>query len=279
MPRARRRLTLRAVGYFDVHAHLTHPRLRASVDAVLDRARAAGLSTIISNGLNPDDNEQVRRLAARHPVVRPAFGLYPVDAVLAEMVAMGVDYPREEEPCDADAAVEWVRAHAEEAIAIGEVGLDGHWVPEALWPRQEEIFRRLVQVALEADRPLIVHTRKREQRAFDILRELGAARVDWHCFGGRVTLARAIAEHGHLLSIPANARKNEAFAKMLRTLPRESLLLETDCPYLGPERGADNEPANVRGTATFAAELWGTSEDHVREQLEANFERLFGIRP
>ena len=75
------------MGLFDVHAHLTHPRLFPRVDDVLEQARAAGVTTIISNGLNPTDNERVRALAARSALVRPAFGLYPVDAVLPEMMA------------------------------------------------------------------------------------------------------------------------------------------------------------------------------------------------
>ena len=270
------------MGLFNVHAHLTHPRLFPDVTAVLARAEAAGVTTIISNGLNPADNERVRALAARSSIVRPAFGLYPVDAVLPEMVAAGVDYPREEgddAPVPAEEAVEWVAAHVGEAFAVGEIGLDGYWVPGEFWERQEALFRQLVAIAMEADKPIIIHTRKREARCFEVLQEMGATRVDWHCFGGRVKLARRIAEHGHYLSIPANARKNEAFTRMLETLPRERVLLETDCPYLGPERGEDNEPANVRVTADYAAELWGEPIESVGAQLAENFERLFGAPP
>jgi len=270
------------MGLFDVHAHLTHPRLLPDVDAVLARAEAAGVSTIISNGLNPADNERTRELAARSKLVRPAFGLYPVDAVLPGMRAAGVDYPQEEGdegPVPADEAVEWVRSHVDEAFAVGEIGLDGYWVPSEFREEQEAIFRRLVAIAMEADKPIIIHTRKREARCFEILKELGAQRVDWHCFGGRVKLARRIAEHGHYLSIPANARKNEGFTRMLETLPRDRVLLETDCPYLGPERGEDNEPANVRVTAEYAAELWSESLESVEAKLAANFERLFRAAP
>jgi len=264
---------------FDVHAHLTHRRLLPRVDEVLSRARAAGLTTIISNGLNPLDNERVRSLAARSDLVKPAYGLYPVDAVLVEMDAMGVEYHRDDEPVPAEEAVAWVASHVEECLAVGEIGLDHYWVPEALWDRQEEVFRALVALALDADKPIIVHTRKAEQRAFEILVEMGAERVDWHCFGGKVKLARQIAEHGHFLSIPANARKAEAFTRMLEKLPRDRILLETDCPYLAPVRGERNEPANVAVTAAYAAELWGCGLGEVQAQLSENFERLFGTPP
>src|SRR5688572_25425483 len=265
------------MGLADVHAQLTHPELAPVEAEVLARAAASGVTTIVTNGLNPRDNEAGRALAARSSLavplqmVKAAFGLYPVDAVLTELRALGKDYPREGDACTAEEGIAWVRAHAGEAVAIGEIGLDGYWVPEQLWARQEEVFRALVAIALEADRPMIVHTRKRERRAFEILRDMGATRVDWHCFGGKVALARQIAEHGHWLSIPANARRSESFTRMLETLPRERVLLETDCPYLGPDRTRPNEPATIRGTADYAADLWRCSVAEVEARLTENF--------
>jgi TatD DNase family protein len=265
------------VTFADVHAHLTHPRLRARLPEILARAQAAGVTAIISNGLNPADNERVLELARQHPVVRPALGLYPVDAVLPELSASGVDYPREEEGpvLSAEQSVAFVRDHIGEAIAVGEIGLDGHWVPEPFWARQEAVFCELVQLALAHDKPIIIHTRKREQRTLDLLRELGATRVNWHCFGGKVKLARRIAEHGHCFSIPANARRSESFTRMLQTLPREQLLFETDCPYLAPQPGQDSEPADVAQTARYAAELWQCDLAEVAALNRRNFERLF----
>lgn len=267
---------------YDVHAHLTSPRLAPDEPAILDRARRAGVGTIISNGLNPADNQAVLELSRRSGgLVEPAFGLYPVDAVLREMRAAGVPYPREDdgEPPSAEEGVAWVRDHLDEAFAVGEIGLDGHWVPEAFWERQEQVFRELVALAMEADKPIIIHTRRRERRTFEILKEMGARRVDWHCFGSRVKLARQIAEHGHYLSIPANVVRVESFRRMIETLPRDRILLETDCPYLSPEPGTLNEPANVVHTVRFAAQAWGCTEEEVEAQLSANFEALFGRAP
>lgn len=269
------------MGLFDVHAHLTHTRLLPRVDEVLSNAERAGLTSIVSNGLNPEDNAAVARLAEAHPtLVRPAFGLYPVDAVLPEMTAAGVEYPRAPGPWTGEEAVADVRSRAGEALAVGEIGLDGYWVPEAFWDRQEALFCALVRVAIENDKPIIIHTRKRERRAFELLAELGARRVNWHCFGGKVKLARRIAgELGHCFSIPANARRSESFTRMLQTLPREQLLLETDCPYLPPERGMTNEPATVQGTCAYTAELWGETAASAAEQFEDNYRALFRADP
>jgi len=267
------------MGIHDVHAHLTHPRLAEQEAALLQRARDAGLSHIISNGLNPEDNEAVAALAGRDPLVLPAFGLYPIDAVLPEMTAAGIEYVREPGPWTGEEAVAWVREHVDEAVAVGEIGLDGYWVPEELWQRQEELFRAMVQVGIDAEKPLIIHSRKREKRCFEILQEMGATRANFHCFGGKVKLARRIAEAGFHFSIPANARRSESFTRMLQTLPRTQLMLETDCPYLAPQRGETNEPANVAGTASYAAELWEEEPAAVQEQLEDNFRTLFLTGP
>ncbi len=267
------------MGLFDVHAHLTHPRLLPEIDAVLARAAVAGVTSMISNGLNFEDNQAVAELAAKTPSVHAAFGLYPVDAVLPEMLADGHEYPREASPHSPEEALDWVREHADEAIAVGEIGLDGYWVPAEYWDRQEAVFRAFVQAALDLDKPIILHSRKREARCFEILQEMGVKRADFHCFGSRVKLARRIAAAGYHLSIPANARRSESFTRMLETLPREQVLLETDCPYLPPERDLTNEPCYVAGTAAYAAELWGVEPAEAQAQLESNFVDLFGFTP
>ena len=266
------------MGLSDVHAHLTHPRLREQLPEILQRAAAAQLSHIISNGLNPGDNQAVLDLAREHPIVRPALGFYPVDTVLTEMLEAGVDYPREGPVYSAEEGVAFVRDHVDEAIAVGEIGLDGYWVPEPFWSKQEAVFCELVKLAMAADKPIIIHTRKRERRAFELLQELGAKRVNWHCYGGKLKLARSIAEHGHYFSIPANARRSETFTRMLQTFPRNQLLLETDCPYLAAEPGQSSEPADVARTAAYAAELWQCTPEQVSEQNSANFHALFDAR-
>lgn len=266
------------VALVDVHAHLTHPRLLESIDAVIARARAAGVSHIVSNGLNPEDNERVLALAERFDCVRPALGFYPVDTVITDMRETGVPYPREGREFTAEEGVSWLEQHVDRAFAVGEIGLDGYWVPEPLWEKQEAVFRKLVRLALDADKAIIVHTRKRERRTLEILDELGARRVDWHCFGGKVSLARQIAERpGHYLSIPANARRSESFTRMLQTLPRDRLLLETDCPYLSPDKQRPSEPADVASTAAYAAELWNVPLAEVERTIADNFARLFAL--
>jgi len=262
--------------YVDVHTHLTHERFAHDADAAVGRAAHAGLGAIVVNGLEPASNRQILDMAERHAIVRPALGIYPIDAVCHRLPE---DFPLHVARFDVDAEIAFIaeRAAAGELTAVGECGLDGHWVGEDTFAEQERVFEALVGIAMDNDLPAIIHTRKREARAAEILRHLGATRVDFHCYGGKVKSAlRWAAEDGWWFSVPANARRNEAFAKMLRELPPERILTETDAPYMSAERGVRSEPANVVGTVAFLAELRGWSLDEARDTVWRNYQSLIG---
>jgi TatD DNase family protein len=261
-------------GYCDVHTHLTHEKFAPDRDQVIQRAIAAGLEAIVVNGLEPNSNREILAMATQVPQIKPALGIYPIDAVNDMLPA---DFPIRVARFNVDQEIEFIRqqAQAGNMIAIGECGLDGHWVGEDTFARQEEVFEALIEIALTVNLPLIIHTRKCEQRAAEILAHHKVKRVNFHCFGGRTKWALKWAEEfGWWFSIPANARKNEAFAKMLRSLPPERILTETDAPYLAPEAGTRNEPANVVGTIAFLAEQRGWTVDDARLQIWQNYEAL-----
>ena len=264
--------------YLDIHTHLTHERFAGDVDGAVARARAAGLGAIVVNGLEPRSNRAILRMAGEHDLVRPALGIYPIDAVCN---LLPEDFTLEVARFDVDAEIGFIReqAAAGRLIAVGECGLDGHWVGEETFAEQERVFEALVDVATAHDLPVIIHTRKREVRAAEILRHLGATRVDFHCYGGRVKNAlRWAREDGWWFSIPANARRSEAFTKMLAELPEERILTETDAPYLSPRPGTRSEPADVVGTVAYLAELRGWSQDEARERVWGNARALLGDR-
>lgn len=259
----------------DVHTHLTHEKFRADQAAVIARAKAAGLGAIVVNGLEPQSNREILELA-KDPVIKAALGIYPVDAV-NDRLPEGFPFPVAR--FDVTAEIQFIReqARAGKLVAVGECGLDGHWLAEDTFKAQEAVFEELIDVAIESDLPVIIHTRKLEQRAIDILATLGVKKVDFHCFGGKVKLALSAAEkHGWFFSIPANATVNEAFRKMLRDLPLERVLTETDAPYLPPAKGNRNEPANVVGTVKLFAELRGMTEAEGKSRIWMNYQALFG---
>ena len=262
--------------YVDVHSHLTHEDFANDLPDVIARAEASGLTAIVVNGLEPASNQRILELAQTYPIIKPALGIYPIDAV--NDIVSDLPFPiRKFHVPDAVAGIRRDVA-AGRVFAIGECGLDGYWVGEETFAAQEKVFEELIGIALEFDKPLIIHTRKREERAMEILAAHGVKRVDFHCYGGKSKLAlRAAEQHGWYFSIPANARKNESFRKLLKELPQDLVLTETDCPYLAPERGERNEPKNVVGTVALMAELRGWSEDQAREQIWTNFKRLFQV--
>lgn len=262
--------------YVDVHAHLIHPKFAGEEDEVAERAAAAGVSRVIVNGLEPRSNRAVLELCARHDNLLPALGIYPVEAIARRIDREAWTHPwSPPEPFDPDAEVDFIASVADRLVAIGECGLDAHWVKDEM-QEQERVLRRLIEVALAADKPLILHTRKAEQRTLEILQEMKVERADFHCFGGRLKLAIKIAEAGYHLSIPPVVVRAESFQKITQKLPIESLLTETDCPYMGPDRGR-NEPAKVPLGVEKMAEIRGLSVEAMADRLAENFEALFRV--
>ena len=258
----------------DVHTHLTHEKLYASHEAVISRAIAEGVTAMIVNGLEPVSNRQVLEMAKKFPVVKPALGIYPLEA----LNQLPLKLPFSVTKFEVDAELSFIESQARSGhlIALGECGLDGYWVGNETFAEQERVFIRFIEMGLKYNLPIIIHTRKLEARAIEILRHFGAKKVDFHCYGGRVSMAKEAAEKdGWYFSIPANARKNEAFTKMLKTLPPDRLLTETDAPFLPPEKGGVNEPSAVKGTVTYFAELKGISFEEASQLIWHNFCRLF----
>lgn len=262
--------------YVDVHTHLTHEDFDKDRSSVIERARSSGLGAVVVNGLEPKSNRMILDMASRDQLIKPALGIYPLDAVCHDIPA---DFPFNVEKFDINEEIRFIRTQAASGkiTAIGECGLDGYYLGPEYLPGQERVFEQLVAIGMEYDLPIIIHTRKCEQRAGEILAGLGAKKVNFHCFGGRVTMAKEFAEkHGWWFSIPANCTVNEGFQKMLKTLPEESILTETDAPYLAPVRGQRNEPANVVGTVKRFAEYRGWSLEDAKNRVFQNFTRLFG---
>ncbi len=262
--------------YVDVHTHLTHEDFYADRAQVIQRAHEAGLGAIVVNGLEPQSNREILAMAKADPLIRPALGIYPLDAV-CDMIPEAFPFPVAKFDVDAEIAFIRSQAAAGNLAAIGECGLDGYYLDEAFLPAQERVFEALIGVALDYQLPLIIHTRKCERRAGEILVAHGATKVNFHCFGGRASLAKEYAEtRGWWFSIPANCTVNEGFQKMLKTLPPEKILTETDAPYLAPVRGQRNEPCHVVGTVERLANYRGWSHEDAKKQVYENYTCLFG---
>ena len=258
----------------DVHTHLTHEKFSGEVCEVIKRAEQAGLKAIIVNGLNPASNRQVLQMAKDYKVVKPALGIYPLDAANG----LHKDLPFEIPQFDVDKELSFIEQEAKKGtlFALGECGLDGYYGAPETFSEQERVFERFIELSLTYKLPLIIHTRKREVRTKEILVHHNVKDVNFHCYGGRTKHAINWAEtYGWYFSIPANGRRNQAFSKLLRSLRPDRLLTETDAPYLPPNPGTRNEPKNVKTTIELLGELRGWGFEKAKEVVWENYLRLF----
>ena len=264
--------------YVDVHAHLIHPKFTGEEDEVALRAKDKGLEFIIVNGLEPISNREVLKLCQRHDHLLPALGIYPLDAMAAQIRDSGTWEQPFDPPTvfDVDEEIAFIDSQAAHLVAVGEIGLDQHWIKDHP-AAQERVFTKLVEVAQKHDLPIIIHSRKAERRCFDILQEMNVKKADFHCYGGKLKLAKQIAAAGYYLSIPPVVVKAESFQRIVQELPIEQLLTETDCPYMGPDPGERNEPSNVPRGIEAMAKARGISNEEMAQAVRENFRTLFGL--
>jgi TatD DNase family protein len=255
----------------DAHCHLDHKDFSEDIDQVIDRAIKAGLGHIITNGVEPETNRIALGLARRYAIVRPALGIYPIDAFRNEVAAN--EYPLKLEPFDVEEEIAFIEAHKDDIIAVGEAGLD--YATGDKREEQRELFQKMIELAGRIDKPLVVHSRKAELDCVDMLDGSGLKRVMMHCFMGNFRLVRRIAEKGWYISIPTNVVRSEHFQKIVQEVDLSRLLTETDAPYLSPFRDRRNEPAFVVESVRKIAEIKQMDQKEVANNLFLNFQRLF----
>jgi len=252
----------------DSHAHIYGNEFSADFDAMLARATAAGVRTIIAVGADLESSRMAVALATGHENIYAAVGIHPHDA----QGVTEADY----------AAIEALATGCGKVVAIGEIGLDFY---RDRSPRldQEQVFRRFIHLAAKLSLPIIVHDRYAHERIMAILREEDASRVGGvlHCFSGDAAMAAECVALGFYISIPGTVTYpgNHALHEVVRQTKIEDMLLETDCPYLTPvpHRGKRNEPAYVRLAAEKVATLKGLTLADVARITTRNTARLFRI--
>ncbi len=255
----------------DSHCHLADDAFVRDLDAVVERAKAAGLTgaLCILAAENETEAERARHLAGVWPAVRFATGVHPHQAG-----------PFGAADRDVVALVRGAIAANPGTRALGEIGLDYHY---DFAPRdvQQVVFRRQIRLARELDLPIIIHTREAEDDTIAILREEsgGTVRGVMHCFTGTRRLAEDALALGMYISFAGIVTfpKGANVREIAPLVPADRLLFETDSPYLAPtpHRGKRNEPAWVTRVAEELATLRGVGLEDLRQQVSANFQSLF----
>ncbi|HUF03025.1 MAG TPA: TatD family hydrolase [Aridibacter sp.] len=257
----------------DSHCHIDGPRFDEDRDEVIRRALVAGVKAMLNVGTGSPSNDSFEKtlaLTERYDCVYGSAGIHPHDAS---------EYSEEVEK-----RIRKIIASSEKMIAWGEIGLDYYYDHS---PRevQRDVFRRQIRAAREEGLPIIIHSRDANEDTVSILNEEcaheGFRGGIMHCFGGTAGMAEVLIPLGFLISFAGNVtfKNADELRDAARVVPRNKLLVETDCPYLTPvpHRGKRNEPCFVADTARFLAECYAEDPEDLAEQTTRNFCDFFGL--
>jgi len=251
------------MNWLDSHCHINDDKYNDDLNDVLSRMidNSVTEAMIISSYIN----DYYKALNIKHPGInfKHALGIYPGDV----------------NDVDDDLFNKYAELYKDDRCdAIGEIGLDYHWDKDNK-EKQIEIFKRQVELARKLDKPIIVHSRDAIQDTYSILRENRVSGV-LHCYSDSAQMAKNFVKLGYYISISGTVTWKNAKEplEVIRCIPLDRLLIETDCPYLTPEpnRGKRNEPANVIYTGKKICEELGISEELFKMQINDNYQRLFG---
>ncbi|WP_298462617.1 TatD family hydrolase [uncultured Mitsuokella sp.] len=252
----------------DTHTHLNDAKFAEDCESVIARAREAGVTRMINMGDTLASSEQAVTLAEAHEGLYAGVGIHPEEAF--EMTA------RED-----DILAAW--AAKPEVVAIGEIGLDYYWEKDPDKRRlQQRIFIRQLDLARQLHLPVCIHDRDAHGDTLAILKREGRGiRGVLHCYSGSLEMARELLKLGWYLGVdgPLTFKNAAKLPEIVRAMPLERLLVETDAPYMAPVpmRGKRNEPSFVRFVAAKVAELRGLSLEEVARVTTRNAENLYTL--
>lgn len=250
----------------DTHAHIDAEQFNEDRDAVVERARQAGLCAIVNMGDSLESSARSVALTEKYAMVFTGVGIHPEEAQPITAA-------------DEQQLAAW--AELDKVIAIGEIGLDYYWVKDAEGRQlQREIFVQQLDFARQLHLPVCVHDREAHGDIMAILKkEAQDVPGVMHCFSGSLETARELVKMGWYIGVdgPLTFKNAAKLPEIVQKIPLEHILVETDCPYMAPvpKRGKRNEPSFVRHVAEKLAELRGMTLQQVAEQTTQNAIRLY----
>ncbi|MBW3019292.1 TatD family hydrolase [Candidatus Woesearchaeota archaeon] len=259
----------------DDHCHLTHDQYKKDLNKVLERSKKAGVKAIVCSGVNTPTNREALALAEKHKdIVKCSMGIYPVDAL--GLGADEIGLARQTEPIDLDAEFDFIRKNKDKIVAIGETGLDYHWVKDEEHQKQmREIFQKVIEFTEKIKKPILIHSRRAEIDVVDMLESSKIKTIIMHCFEARKNLIKKAADKGWYFSIPSTIGKSQQFQTIAQIANINQLLTETDGPWLSPIPGERNEPKNVVLAVKKIAEIKGFTEEETANNIWLNFQKVY----
>ena len=250
---------------FDTHAHYDDEAFDVDRDSLLAAMPTQGVGLILDPGCDIETSKKALALAAQYPHVYAAVGYHPENCA-----------PYKPD----DLAILREMAKHEKVVAIGEIGLDYYW-DDSRKNEQKALFAAQLELALELDKPVIVHDREAHGDSLELVRRYETLRGVFHCFSGSAEMAKELLKRGWYLGFdgPVTYKNARKALEALEFCPLDRILLETDSPYLSPVplRGKRNCSANLRYVAEKIAEVKGIGYDELCRITYENGKRLFGI--
>ncbi len=254
----------------DVHAHLDHPLLIDKIEEIVHRAKNSGLKRVIANGINPETNRKCLELSKKYDIVKCAMGIYPRNALKKEIE--NGEYQLKISDFDIDEEIDFIRKNKNNIVAISEIGLD---FVNGEDKQQIEDFEKMIGIAEELKKPVVVHSRKAEQRCIEILENSKLKKIVMHCFSGKKSLVKRIADNGWFLTVPTIVVRSQQFQDIAKNVPLSQLFCETDSPYLSPYKNQRNEPAFVVESYKKIVELKQMDMTEVINNIYMNWQKVF----
>lgn len=256
----------------DVHAHLDHPLLFPKLSDVISNCKKKKCY-VITSGVNHATNLKALEIGEKYKdIVYVSLGLYPIDALSKEMEAG--EFPRQIERLDVDKELEFIKKNKDKIVAVGECGLDYHWDSKHK-QEQKNNFLKVIELAEKIKKPLIIHSRKAELEAIEMLKSSKIKKVIMHCFSGKSKHAKKACDLGYYFSIPPIVTRIPQFKLLVEQVPITQLLTETDAPYLSAEKGKINEPVNVEISISEIAKIKKMDKTETENNIFSNFQKIF----
>lgn len=252
---------------FDTHAHLDFPRFDKDRDEVIKRAYNKGVKTIVNIGSNMTTSRNSVELSRRYENIYAAIGVHPHDA---DTFNLNVSKKLNK------------LADNDKVVAIGEIGLDFHY-DNSPREKQKQSFRAQLRLAKKLDLPVVIHTRDADKETLNILKEEKAKELGgiMHCFASDKKMAKEILDLGFYIAFGGliTFKNLSDLRDVVKEVPLDRLLIETDSPYLTPEphRGKRNEPAYVKFVAEKIAEIKGIAVEEVAKITTENAKKVYNI--
>lgn len=232
------------------------------LDRVIQRARESGLIGMVTSSIGSGSFRRTLGIIKKYP----NFIYHSAGCSVSQLTEK-----------EATNIIELIGRYSKDIVAVGEVGLDYHWIKDPQGrSAQEPLFSKFIELAMQLKLPIVIHSRKAEQRATEMLENQFLGDVLMHCFDGPPEIAKRVADNGWYITLPANFDKYRNRLSAAQILPLDRILLETDGPYLSPTP-VRNEPANIKYGCAALSRVLNLSPEEVAIETTKNAKRFYRL--